>query len=404
MANNVAIYPSLIDEETQKMVIPEYEIVLETNSVTVSDVFQIMERMSYFREHPNDKELLLSTYYYKKIMESFEKNYGKIKYMDISIKHQYLIILTKDKLFHLVETDDLPTAQFLYQCDKLRAEAYQHLQSVDQSKQKLNKVIKKETNVDEGSVKKIDERDKILVEKDELFLTLDQICTLISHCFSSLARLKDKKITQEKHVEVIDYLLQEYQKIYESFIQRANRISLLSYYLGMIRGVSYVGVMALSCAAILMFMKASNSLIITLSGSLFIGAIGAIISVFSRMSSRTFSLDYTAGIPQNMRLGVFRPIIGSTMGIVTYLLLMSGLTPFEVPVGNTTQIYYILSIAFSAGFTERWAQGLLPGKGKDESSEYSNTNMKKEIDVIKEKIIKLEEERDDKKGIKSDEE
>jgi hypothetical protein len=105
---------------------------------------------------------------------------------------------------------------------------------------------------------------------------------------------------------------------------------------------------------------------------------GAIISVFSRMSSSKFSLDYKAGIPQNKRLGVFRPIIGSTMGVVIYFLLMSGLTPFNIPTDGATRIYYVLSIAFTAGFTERWATGLLPGKEKDEAGDNTSDDKKKE--------------------------
>ena len=244
--------------------------------------------MDYFRDNPNNEERLLTTNYYKKFIELFESMYEKIKYMDISIKHKYILILTKKYLFNLVETDDLPIAKFLYLCDKLRMEAYQHLQSQTERNQTTSK-LKQEQNL----------QDKLSTEKDELYITLDQINTLISHAFTSLARFKEKKIKKHEHHEVIDYLTHEYQKVFESFIHRANRIALLAYYQGMVSGISYVGLMAIIGAFILFLIGIPYSLIIALAGSAFVGGMGAIISVFSRMSSRALRGVYEAAWPRD---------------------------------------------------------------------------------------------------------
>jgi len=370
MSKKINIYTSIMNEETHQRIIPEYDTIIETKSITITDLYSVMERMDHFRNYPNNEERLVTVNYYNKFIALFESIYGQIKYMDVSIKHKYLLILTKKYLFNLIETEDLPTATFLYLCDKLRMEAYQHLQSQTEPDKTPSK-LKQEKN----------EPDKLLTEKDELYITLDQINTLISHAFTSWARFKDKKINEQEHHDVINYLTQEYQKVFESFIQRANRIALLTYYQGMVNGIFYVGLMAIIGASILFLMGIPYSLIIALVGSTFVGGMGAIISVFSRMSSRKFSLDYTAGTPQNKRLGVFRPIIGSTMGVIVYFLLMSGLTPFNIPVDGATRIYYVLSIAFTAGFTERWATGLLPGKEKEEAGGDTSNDKKKGEDV-----------------------
>ena len=82
----------------------------------------------------------------------------------------------------------------------------------------------------------------------------------------------------------------------------------------------------------------------------------------TRMSSgEKLPIDHEAGPEQNKRLGQFRPVIGATMGLILYFLMMGDLLPLEVPDTSPTQLYFVLSIAFSAGFTERWAKDMLPG-------------------------------------------
>lgn len=127
-------------------------------------------------------------------------------------------------------------------------------------------------------------------------------------------------------------------------------------------GLCFVTALNMLICAILYILKVPTSYITFIFGSLISGGIGAIISVMTRMSSgEKLQIDYEAGPEQNRRLGAFRPMIGATMGLVLYFLMMSGLLPINVPDNSSTQLFFMLSIAFSAGFTERWAKDMLPG-------------------------------------------
>jgi hypothetical protein len=333
-------FPTSIEDPVKKtLIIPEYDTIIESKSATISDIFSIEGRITYFDEEHNKDELILSTLYYQKILEAFENKWGKILFSFIQVEHGLALILTeKNHLFHIEETSHLPTAHFLNLCDKLTTEAM------------------------------------ILLKDDELQYILDLISGLISHLFSSLIRMNKQEITHDEHQAVIDYLITEYDKIRDIFQKSAQRVALLEYYEGMSRGIVFVLIISIIFGSILYLFNSSVTLVITILGSLVTGGIGAIISVMTRMSSGTFSLDYSAGFKQNNRLGVFRPIIGATMGIVIYFLLMSGLLPFDIKVNGSTLIYYVLCVAFSAGFTERWVQELLPGGKNDKSNDITPTN------------------------------
>jgi hypothetical protein len=84
------------------------------------------------------------------------------------------------------------------------------------------------------------------------------------------------------------------------------------------------------------------------------GAVGALVSVLSRMTSGgdRFSIDFEVGRPLLRRLGLYKPIVGSVFGVALYFLLASGLLMTRPPDGNRMDFYAI--IAFFAGFSERF--------------------------------------------------
>ena len=85
------------------------------------------------------------------------------------------------------------------------------------------------------------------------------------------------------------------------------------------------------------------------------GAVGALVSVLSRMSSGDndrFSIDFEVGRPLLRRLGVYKPFVGSVFGVATYFLLAGGLLPTTTSSGN--RLYFYGIIAFLAGFSERF--------------------------------------------------
>lgn len=90
------------------------------------------------------------------------------------------------------------------------------------------------------------------------------------------------------------------------------------------------------------------------------GAIGALVSTISRMGkpeAGKFNLDFELGRPLIRRLGVFRPFVGGIFGVALFFLLASGLLDLKPSRG--VEPYYYGFGAFLAGFSERFATGIL---------------------------------------------
>jgi hypothetical protein len=95
------------------------------------------------------------------------------------------------------------------------------------------------------------------------------------------------------------------------------------------------------------------------------GAVGAVVSVLSRMSSigrNKFGIDFEVGRPPLRRLGSFRPLIGAVFALVLYLALRGGLVQPGGEPTDSLEFYAVMS--FFAGFSERWARVVLaPARG-----------------------------------------
>jgi hypothetical protein len=102
------------------------------------------------------------------------------------------------------------------------------------------------------------------------------------------------------------------------------------------------------------------------------GALGAIVSVMARMASarNEWIVDYEVGRPALRFLGSFRPFVGAIFGVAMYFTVKAGLLQIT-PSSKSTSFYWYTSLAFLAGFSERFtkvlgdsADKLLPGGGK----------------------------------------
>jgi hypothetical protein len=91
------------------------------------------------------------------------------------------------------------------------------------------------------------------------------------------------------------------------------------------------------------------------------GALGAILSVLSRMASLTgkFVLDHELGRKNVRWVGIYRPFVGGIFGMATFLLLASGILQTESPGADRDFAYYGILALFS-GFFERFTK-LGPG-------------------------------------------
>ena len=104
------------------------------------------------------------------------------------------------------------------------------------------------------------------------------------------------------------------------------------------------------------------------------GAVGALVSVLSRMSgsSDRFTVDFEVGRPLLRRLGLYKPLVGSVFGLALYFLLVSGLLMTQPPRGKTMYFYGI--VAFLAGFSERFTGVIFGGAERLISGEADSTS------------------------------
>ena len=88
------------------------------------------------------------------------------------------------------------------------------------------------------------------------------------------------------------------------------------------------------------------------------GAVGALISVMSRLSSGKVRVDWEFGKDTLRTLGSLRPFVGAVFGLITYLALKSGVVGIDLA-QKGGRSYYFVVFAFAAGFSERLAQDML---------------------------------------------
>jgi hypothetical protein len=92
----------------------------------------------------------------------------------------------------------------------------------------------------------------------------------------------------------------------------------------------------------------------------FAGAVGALMSVMSRLSSGKVRVDWEFGKDTLRTLGSLRPFVGAVFGLMTYLALESGVIGIDLA-NHAKSSYYFVVFSFAAGFSERLAQDMLLG-------------------------------------------
>jgi hypothetical protein len=92
------------------------------------------------------------------------------------------------------------------------------------------------------------------------------------------------------------------------------------------------------------------------------GALGAVVSVLQRMTSGRLNLSAQDRGRTLLVVGAIRPVLGAILGLVLFVFLSGRLVPItgdHLSANATT--YYVLGLAFIAGFSERFAQDMLSG-------------------------------------------
>ncbi|TMM43860.1 MAG: hypothetical protein E6F99_00380 [Actinobacteria bacterium] len=93
-----------------------------------------------------------------------------------------------------------------------------------------------------------------------------------------------------------------------------------------------------------------------LVGALVFGALGAVTSVFQRISADGVTLTFTPSRMRLMALGSLRPLVGSTFGVVAYLGIVAGVLGSATVTASASSAFGLAAITgFAAGFSERLA-------------------------------------------------
>lgn len=175
----------------------------------------------------------------------------------------------------------------------------------------------------------------------------------------------EKKANRQEVVKAANRARTELAKVEQYYDRAGEKTGRLVYFWGMLTGVVALAVLAVP-GALIFRIFGDYSLESEGAKTFFVcygmGAVGAIVSVMMRMATTTGKgfVDYEVGRPSLRRVGSFRPVIGAIFGVVTYFALKSGLIQLSGQEANYS-LYFYATVAFIAGFSERWAKVLLGG-------------------------------------------
>jgi hypothetical protein len=166
--------------------------------------------------------------------------------------------------------------------------------------------------------------------------------------------MTDDELIDRGRAEVI-----EIEKYYDRAAANAARFNL---FWGMVAGAFLAGAVAVVIALIAEFGFDSIDLHSVSTRFFFAcftaGALGAMVSVLTRMRSNDFALDYEVGRMAAFWLGAIRPFIGAVFGLFIYFALQSELLQLQEPAEGKAFFFFTL-LAFVAGFSERLTRVIL---------------------------------------------
>jgi hypothetical protein len=141
------------------------------------------------------------------------------------------------------------------------------------------------------------------------------------------------------------------------YYKHAERRAQLKYMVGM--GLGFLAVVGFLAAGIAIATGTGGDVTLRdpLIVSLFAGALGAIVSVMTRVKGGTLELERETGGETIYVLGAVRPFLGAVFGALLYVLINGDV----IAIGVTDDPTYVTyaGLAFVAGFTERVANGVL---------------------------------------------
>jgi len=153
-----------------------------------------------------------------------------------------------------------------------------------------------------------------------------------------------------------------------NYEQAASREAQIVYLGGMLMGVLALCVLAVPVGWLLDGTDVPVDLT-TFFGCVIAGALGALISVVTRMSADKFHVRHEVGRGYVQRVAAFRPFIGSVFGLLVYFALAGDvITGINVPaeMNEAKRFAFFLVFAFAAGFSERMVKEVLRSTSGDD--------------------------------------
>jgi hypothetical protein len=140
------------------------------------------------------------------------------------------------------------------------------------------------------------------------------------------------------------------------------------YVQGMLTGVAAI-IVGAAAAGVPMGMMPNHLISFpSFAGALIAGAFGASVSVLSRMTRGRLTVDPEAGKGMLWFLGIVRPLVGAVLAVALYFGIAAGVVPLRVPVDESANLAFYVTVGFLAGFSERYAQDMLLLGGRDRTA------------------------------------
>ncbi len=193
-------------------------------------------------------------------------------------------------------------------------------------------------------------------------LCLQMVYGVIAGIFKELDR---SAVTGSESCTRMKYLETACKRAESYFSRAAQRRAQLRYLGGMTAGLTIIAGVGLLLSLGLAMLPELDEQAPMFLASLIAGGMGAVLSVLYGMTSGNLKLhtlfaNAESGMAPLVAAGALRPLLGGLSGIVAYVLLQAGLVPIEIPEGASGTNFFI-ALAIIAGFSERWARGVLAG-------------------------------------------
>jgi hypothetical protein len=168
--------------------------------------------------------------------------------------------------------------------------------------------------------------------------------------------------------EEIDEQSKELDRIEADYDQAASREAQIVYLGGMLSGVLALCAITVP-VGILLAASSTPVNLTTFFGCLIAGALGALVSVVTRMSADKFHVRHEVGRSYVQRVAAFRPFIGGVFGLLVYFALQGGvIRQLDVPADERDRFAFFLVLAFAAGFSERLVKEVLRSTNDEEAT------------------------------------